>query len=779
MVLCPILLSLETLIHQHVCDIPFPSLQAPTTSFPTPGPLGTAIWQEYRSTNTGSMFGSSVFILENWVAIGAPLAESVTTYVQSEDGHGRWDQLPLVSAIGETTGSNFGADIHLGKVYSAGPNSIAPFLVVGAPDANGGGKVYFYSRNQDTIDSGDWIQQGNPLTAENGEISAQTAAAGFGSAVAASDTLRVVVGAPTYGIQDTGRVYTYQYLYLAHSKTFEAELVVEGTLSGTGSPGANFGFDVDITIDANSLVVGEPGTSSFSIFKRETNEWITKFSFTLSEMTDLGSSVTFISPVFVAVGAPSANQNAGFVALFEYDEAKERWGRVKASINGSRGDRIGAKGTVAGSQGEWGTQIIVASESGVITRYDLIGDDLLINRFEIELHASVSAINVEADEEGFAVLAGYSSNDFAALYGSSEIASASNPTDSAEVPASHPTESPTAGPTVSQPTSNLPAQTPPSSPGSAIANYQSSSGTLSGYGTSVAIAGNGNLLIIGEPKASNETGLVVFPNVTGDSAWSTVDSLSANGTQDFGDAMDLTIAGTVPFLLVGAPGTHYDSSDSSFGSAHVYKFDSTNWTPVGSVILPPISTLESGVDFGKAVSMATDGQRLVVGAPRTSDWTYNDIGRVYTYDWDGSDWLLVDNSLRGIEESFFGSSVALSGDGQSLVVGSPGSDQAFYYQWIEGLNQWNLVFTTSSTTGEAFGERVAFVSEDPYAFAVGGPADTNGRGVVRVFSKAETDGPFSSVGLEISGLEDGERVGKTLCGSQVSSFFDDEAPVWF
>jgi hypothetical protein len=75
----------------------------------------------------------------------------------------------------------------------------------------------------------------------------------------------------------------------------------------------------------------------------------------------------------------------------------------------------------------------------------------------------------------------------------------------------------------------------------------------------------------------------------------------------------------------------------------------------------------SGNNAGRAVSLSSDGSRLAVGAP------VGDIrGHVYVYDWTGSDWQQVGNKIIG--ERFgdiFGNAISLDSDGSRIVIGGP------------------------------------------------------------------------------------------------------------
>jgi hypothetical protein len=100
-----------------------------------------------------------------------------------------------------------------------------------------------------------------------------------------------------------------------------------------------------------------------------------------------------------------------------------------------------------------------------------------------------------------------------------------------------------------------------------------------------------------------------------------------------------------------------------------------------SVMLQAQVQLGSNIDgaavpdnFGWSVALSSDGQRLVVGA-RVNDGGGFDSGQVRVYQWSGTDWLQYGADINGeaaYDES--GYSVALSEDGDRLAIGAPGND---------------------------------------------------------------------------------------------------------
>jgi hypothetical protein len=92
---------------------------------------------------------------------------------------------------------------------------------------------------------------------------------------------------------------------------------------------------------------------------------------------------------------------------------------------------------------------------------------------------------------------------------------------------------------------------------------------------------------------------------------------------------------------------------------------------------------QSGVGFGWAIAMSSDGNVIVVGT-RTGD--YAGIFR-----WNGSSW--VRTLLNVYQSGFFGRAVALSSDGNTAVIGAPIANG--YGGWVGVYNYSGGAWTTT------------------------------------------------------------------------------------
>jgi len=216
-----------------------------------------------------------------------------------------------------------------------------------------------------------------------------------------------------------------------------------------------------------------------------------------------------------------------------------------------------------------------------------------------------------------------------------------------------------------------------------------------GFGCSVALSGDGNMLAVG---ASGE-----------DSAANTI-----NGDQA-------------------------DNSAAQAGAAYVFMRSGSTWTQQAYV---KGSTLDAGGQFGYAVALNEDGTTLAVGAPadRRDGATGVQTGTVYLFTRSGIVWTeqaCVATPHLG-QGDLFGRSISLSADGNTLAVGAIGedsnatgtngdeanasaSDSGAAYVFVRTGTQWtkqSFVKAGNTNGNDQFGCCVA-LSQDGNTLAVG------------------------------------------------------------
>jgi len=104
--------------------------------------------------------------------------------------------------------------------------------------------------------------------------------------------------------------------------------------------------------------------------------------------------------------------------------------------------------------------------------------------------------------------------------------------------------------------------------------------------------------------------------------------------------------------------------DVSQGKVQVYQYSGGSWSQVGSDLVGEAS----GDKFGYSVSLSNNGSKLAVGAYGNSSST----GHARVFENSGGTWTQIGSDIDGEasgDES--GRAVALSGDGNTVIIGAP------------------------------------------------------------------------------------------------------------
>lgn len=202
---------------------------------------------------------------------------------------------------------------------------------------------------------------------------------------------------------------------------------------------------------------------------------------------------------------------------------------------------------------------------------------------------------------------------------------------------------------------------------------------------------------------------------------------------------------------IGINGAQNDNRAAGTGAVYVFRFDGMNWSQQAYL---KASNNSGKIDFfGGAVALSADGSTLAVGAIGEEsgatgingdqyDFDYSEYsgaGAVYLFRFDDTRWfqqayIKASNTHRNTK---FGSTVALSSDGNTLAVGSDGesgsgaginddqtrgiaSTGAVYLFRSDGASWWQQAYIKASNPDrlDHFGEAVA-LSSDGNTLAVG------------------------------------------------------------
>ena len=210
-------------------------------------------------------------------------------------------------------------------------------------------------------------------------------------------------------------------------------------------------------------------------------------------------------------------------------------------------------------------------------------------------------------------------------------------------------------------------------------------------------------------------------------------------------------------IAIGA--RYNDGSGNNAGHVRVYTFANGTWTQTGS----DINGEAAGDNSGWSVAMSSDGNRIAIGAPY-NDGSAPEAGHVRVYSWDGTAWTQTGadiNGEAGIDWS--GSSVAMSTDGNHIVIGAQRNDGNGSMAGHVRVYSWNgtaWTQTGSDIDGEAADDQSGYsvaMSADGTRIAIGAILnDGNGitAGHVRIYTLA--NGTWTQTGSDIDGQDAGD-----------------------
>ena len=306
-------------------------------------------------------------------------------------------------------------------------------------------------------------------------------------------------------------------------------------------------------------------------------------------------------------------------------------------------------------------------------------------------------------------------------------------------------------------------------------------------GTAVAISKNGKRVAVGSPYFYGGGHVAVYEELETENAWVLVGQVlmgnsSEDGDERFGSALALSDDGST--LAVGAPmgeAGHNGTTDSGYvkifrlqsvESGVAINQTSSEWGQLGDTIAGE----NAGDFFGWSLTLSFSGARIAVGAVGSFG---GDVGeftgqvRIFDYQEDLATWIQAGKSISG-RAAFdsFGSSLAMSDDGEIIAVGAIGHSNAEegidigrvqVFQFEGGSTSTDEIWQAlgQELVGEnafdSFGYSVS-LSSDGKTLGAGGPRNDDfaeSSGHIQVFKLDETASSWARRGSDIGGSYDG------------------------
>jgi hypothetical protein len=295
------------------------------------------------------------------------------------------------------------------------------------------------------------------------------------------------------------------------------------------------------------------------------------------------------------------------------------------------------------------------------------------------------------------------------------------------------------------------------------------------FGASVAVASSGYMAMVGAPMSDAGKGQVFTFYYEQGSGWylfEHMDRVGVSGAAHFGASVAVSVNGSA--ALVGAPNA--SSGDGEVFPYSYFGLESPYW-----IDQEPIKSPTTGSNFGASLAMSRGGEYDMIGAPLANGGG----GAVYDYRPSGAEQAIFTDPL-GEGEGHFGASVALAGTSMDqLLVGAPGDNSgvgaAYDFDAANG-GDWltdgaALTPVPALAAGASYGSSVAVSAEGTSAL-VGAPGAGSADGLAVSFTGATVPGAPGSVGA-VAGAESAAvswSAPGTTGGSPITSYTVTSSP---
>jgi hypothetical protein len=195
-----------------------------------------------------------------------------------------------------------------------------------------------------------------------------------------------------------------------------------------------------------------------------------------------------------------------------------------------------------------------------------------------------------------------------------------------------------------------------------------------GFGVDVALSADGNTALVGsfldDINGAKDSG-AAYIFVRSGTIWTQQAKLTAMdlAPEDyFGLTVSLSADGNT--ALIGAKQKDTKQTVNS-GAAYIFGRSNTIWTQEAKLVADDGAAEDA---FGIAVALSSDGATAIIGATGKDDTMLGiaDSGSVYIFRRDKPDWVQqsVIFADKKTDRGFFGNVIALSGDGNTLLIGT-------------------------------------------------------------------------------------------------------------
>jgi hypothetical protein len=182
-----------------------------------------------------------------------------------------------------------------------------------------------------------------------------------------------------------------------------------------------------------------------------------------------------------------------------------------------------------------------------------------------------------------------------------------------------------------------------------------------GSSYSISMNDSSNRIVITSPSLDNlDNGELLGVGGAGIYSWNGV-AWTQMGSTIYGDEASDSLGVSVS---MNYQGDRFVISDNN-GIIKVYSWNGSDWVQMGSNI-----SGEPTEQAGRSLKINGAGDQIIVGCPTYSE-VVESIGRVKIYSWNGSDWIMSAQIKGSLKKENFGWSVSSNRLGNKIVVGAP------------------------------------------------------------------------------------------------------------
>ncbi len=291
------------------------------------------------------------------------------------------------------------------------------------------------------------------------------------------------------------------------------------------------------------------------------------------------------------------------------------------------------------------------------------------------------------------------------------------------------------------------------------------------FGRSVALSSDGNTAVIGGPGDNGGVGAAWVFTRSESGAWTQQEKLKGSGETgngEFGFSVALAPSEKGEDAVIGGPG-----NEERTGAAWVFvrKEKETTWAQ--QALITGKEATEKEAEFGYSVALSPkEGDLALIGGPRNKTgagaaWVYLRKEKETTWGYQAT--------LTGEEATVhaeFGKSVAISAEGTYALVGGPGNKENAGAAWVLTRSGTTWTYQATLTPKEkeesdmgAFGSSVALSSDGDTAL-IGGPGDNEDTGAAWTFARS-SEGVWAQEGVKLT-AKAGEESEKGAFGSSLA-----------